>query len=64
MSNEILFILYSVFGWGIPLLAIVLTSVAQFRSTYFEVPSTINPNMGLVRCWFSGKFFPLIVIRL
>lgn len=56
MSDTYKFIPYSIFGWGIPILFLSVASIAQFlsaESTGF--PSSLNPNFGLVRCWFSGE---------
>lgn len=54
MSNEILFVPYSAFGWGVPILALIAASVGQFQSTHLGISGNINPNMGLLRCWFAG----------
>ena len=51
-----LFIPYSFFGWGVPLFTFSLAAIAQFYSSANIFPDQYNPNMGLVRCWFSGKF--------
>lgn len=58
-----LFIPYSLFGWGIPFGCLVAASVAQFQSTRLGIPSTINPNIGVIRCWFPGNYFSPIIIK-
>ena len=50
-----LFIPYSIFGWGVPLFTFSLAAIAQFYSSGQVFPDEYNPNMGLVRCWFSGE---------
>lgn len=52
VSNEILFIPYSAFGWGVPIFAVTAALIAQFQSKQLGVPDTANPNIGLMNCWF------------
>ncbi|KAI9556235.1 hypothetical protein GHT06_018809 [Daphnia sinensis] len=60
VSNEMLFIPYSAFGWGFPILAVSIATVAQFQSTQLGVSSIFNPNMGLLKCWFADGTSALI----
>ncbi|XP_057374652.1 uncharacterized protein LOC130695523 [Daphnia carinata] len=60
VSNEMLFIPYSAFGWGFPILAVSIAIVAQFQSTQLGVSSIFNPNMGLLKCWFADGTSALI----
>ena len=58
VSDTMLFIPYSTFGWGVPILTVAVASVAQFGHSHaggLGLPASVNPNMGLVRCWFAGQ---------
>jgi len=61
VSDMILFIPYSIFGWGVPLFTFSLAAVAQFYSSAKFFPEEYNPNMGLVRCWFSGRLHHILL---
>jgi hypothetical protein len=54
VSNEMLFILYSAFGWGFPVLSMIAALVTQFQSSQIGISEIFNPNMGLLNCWFAG----------
>lgn len=55
VSDTMLFIPYSTFGWGVPILTLAVASAAQFgNSAAIGLAPSVNPNMGLIRCWFAG----------
>jgi hypothetical protein len=54
VSNDMLFIPYSAFGWGFPILAVAAAVVTQFQSSQLGISEIFNPNMGLLKCWFAG----------
>jgi hypothetical protein len=47
-----LFIPYSIFGWGVPIIALIAMAITQFQSTELGVSDSVNPNIGLLNCWF------------
>lgn len=47
------FILYSLYGWGVPLVIVV---VGQILDNMRNLPVVIvKPNFGLHKCWFGCK---------
>lgn len=56
MSNDMLFLPYSAFGWGIPVLLMITTAIVQFKPSDIESSGVNNPNIGAVSCWFTGDF--------
>lgn len=44
------------FGWGVPILTLTVAVLAQFGSRLVHFLPDVNPNMGLIRCWFAGQF--------
>jgi len=62
VSDTFKFVPYSIFGWGIPLILLSIASTAQFQSPQVSGFSpSLNPNFGLIRCWFSDERVPLLV---
>lgn len=55
VSDTMLFVPYSIFGWGVPLVTVTIATLAQFNSASIGFLPSVNPNMGLVRCWFAGQ---------
>ncbi|XP_046656015.1 uncharacterized protein LOC124349448 isoform X2 [Daphnia pulicaria] len=62
VTNDRLFIPYSAFGWGVPILATITTIIAQFCSKAMGLSNTVNPNIGYDRCWFAGDSLSGLVI--
>ncbi|EFX64074.1 hypothetical protein DAPPUDRAFT_334620 [Daphnia pulex] len=60
VSNEMLFIPYSAFGWGFPVLSIIAALVTQFQSSQIGISEMFNPNMGLLKCWFADGTSALV----
>lgn len=52
---DAIFLLYSLYGWGLPILIISVSVIMDLSPT---IPSTyLKPNFGLDSCWFHSKFY-------
>jgi len=56
VSDTFIFVPYSVFGWGVPILTLTTALLAQFGNRLVYFLPDVNPNMGLIRCWFAGEY--------